>query len=199
MRPTMHRIGVVLLTASCGSFPQPARNTDAAVDDETPDAAVALTLTVSPSSFLLHANDTRDTLITVTNPTDQMSGVPMLSASGLTLGTLTFSQSICTSGLAPGASCTAVGRLTATTAGNISFDVTATASNAMSATVLVPMTVMAACPGNCGPSGTTNCCASSVVPGNATGATLAGASFYRGYDVAVERRVQRHDCAGDGE
>ena len=35
---------------------------------------------------------------------------------------------------------------------------------------------------DCGPSGTTSCCASTVVPGNATGATLAGTTFYRSYD-----------------
>ena len=60
-------------------------------------------LTASPSSFVLHANDTRDTLLTVTNPTGATSGMPMLSVSGLTLGTMMFSQSTCTSNLAPGA------------------------------------------------------------------------------------------------
>lgn len=184
---------VFLVAASCGSFPQPSRNTDGAVDgigdavnDSPRDATVALTLAASPSSFVLHANDTRDTLLTVTNPTDQTSGTPMLAASGLTLGTVTFSSNTCTSGLAPGSSCAAVGRLTATTAGNIDFQVTATASNVMGAMASLPMTVTPACPSNCGPAGTSNCCASSVVPGNATGATLAGATFYRSYDVGSD-------------
>ena len=38
----------------------------------------------------------------------------------------------------------------------------------------------------CGPAGATNCCASSVVPGNAAGATLAGTSFFRNYDAASD-------------
>lgn len=36
----------------------------------------------------------------------------------------------------------------------------------------------------CGPTQTSDCCASAVVPGNATGATDAGEPFYRSYDVA---------------
>jgi sulfatase modifying factor 1 len=37
---------------------------------------------------------------------------------------------------------------------------------------------------NCGPNATSNCCATSLVPGNAAGATMAGAAYYRSYDVA---------------
>lgn len=152
------------------------------------DSALApLQLTSSPSSFVLHANDSRDVLFTITNPTSQMSGTPMLAATGLTLGMISFpiSANLCTP-LAPGASCTIVGHLKATVAGQITFDVTASASSVGSATTSLPMTVMPGCPASCGPNGSSNCCESSVVPGNATGATLAGEQFYRFYDVASD-------------
>ena len=38
----------------------------------------------------------------------------------------------------------------------------------------------------CGPNGDQSCCTSPLVPGNAIGATLAGASFFRSYDVAAD-------------
>ena len=43
-----------------------------------------------------------------------------------------------------------------------------------------------ACPQTCGPFGTTNCCESTVVAGNATGATRAGEVFYRDHDNAAD-------------
>lgn len=43
------------------------------------------------------------------------------------------------------------------------------------------------CPASCGANGATDCCACSLVPGNAPGATLASTSFfYRSYDVATD-------------
>jgi formylglycine-generating enzyme required for sulfatase activity len=42
------------------------------------------------------------------------------------------------------------------------------------------------CTSTCGPTDTSDCCASRLVPGNATGATMAGASFFRSYDVAAD-------------
>src|SRR5450432_3201984 len=64
-----------------------------------------LSITASPSSFDLHANDTRDTLLTVTNNTSQ-SGTPVLEAAGLTLGIMGFTSNTCTAGLPAGGSCT---------------------------------------------------------------------------------------------
>ena len=52
--------------------------------------------------------------------------------------------------------------------------------------VLLDATVPPDCPTTCGPNGTSDCCASSVVPGNATGATNAGDTFFRSYDVASD-------------
>lgn len=42
------------------------------------------------------------------------------------------------------------------------------------------------CPRTCGPSGASDCCASSIVPGNAACATRAGQPFYRSYDTAMD-------------
>jgi formylglycine-generating enzyme required for sulfatase activity len=36
----------------------------------------------------------------------------------------------------------------------------------------------------CGPNASSSCCGTSLVPGNATGATMAGAEYFRSYDVA---------------
>lgn len=173
--------GLVAGAASCGSV---TADNDAGNGDGGGDGS--LMLAASPSSFLLHARDTRDTLLTITNPTNRASGTPLVEVTGLSLGTMTFNASTCTSDLAPGASCTVVGHLTATAAGQISFQVTASATSVGSAMTTLPMTVMAACPGNCGPNTNANCCASSVVPGNAVGATAAGDLYYRSYDVATD-------------
>jgi formylglycine-generating enzyme len=174
---------VVSLCLACGSVPAKG---DAAMESDS--SLDSLQLTASPSSFLLHANDTREALFTITNPSSKMAGPPLLEATGLTLGTMTFpsNTNTCTSGLAPGASCTIVGQLTATTAGEVMFDVSASASSVDRATASLAMNVMPACPANCGPNGTANCCNSAVVPGNATGSTLAGAVFYREYDLATD-------------
>lgn len=173
---------------ACGSVR--SKNSDAAVDapvDAPGDAPVsALTVTVSVSSFTLHVNDARETEVTVTNGTGQPMGPPSLQAMGLSLGALTFSSNTCTSMLAPGATCTATGQLTAIATGHVNFNVVATADPGGSAMAALSATVMPACPANCGPNGTTNCCASTVVPGNATGAGLAGTPFYRSYDVATD-------------
>lgn len=159
---------------------------DGSISDAPVDAPMALTVSVSVSSFTLHVNDTRETQVTVTNTTGQPIGAPSLQATGLTLGMLTFASNTCTTTLAPGGMCTATGQLTATAEGQITFSIVATATPDFSAMASLSATVMPACPANCGPAGNANCCASSVVPGNATGATLAGTSFYRSYDVATD-------------
>jgi sulfatase modifying factor 1 len=180
---------VLVSAAACGSVPQ--RN-DGGDDDAVPsDAAVdalpmALVVLASPSSFNLHANDTRETKITVINNTTEMVGVPTLQVTGLTLGTLTFSSNTCTAELAPGASCSAVGTLTASTAGQVGFAVAAMTNPGGTASAMLSINVMGACPGTCGPNAAINCCESSIVPGNATGATLSGATYYRSYDVAPD-------------
>ena len=174
--------------AGCDFPTLPALSGDAATIDATPlDATpTTFTITASTASLDLHANDTRDPVFTVTNGTTQATGTPDLAATGLTLGTMTFMSSTCTSGLAPGASCTAVGHLTATTAGQVTIQVSATASPGGTATVSLPMTVTAACLATCGANGDTNCCASSVVPGNAMGDEYYPQAFYRSYDVATD-------------
>ena len=166
-----------------------AKSNDAATLDATLDATpTTLVITASSSTFDLHAADTRDPVFTVTNGTTQTTGTPSLQVTGLTLGAMTFpvATNTCTGSLAVGASCTAVGHLTATTAGQVTFQVSATASPGGTAMVSLPITVMEACPATCGSNGTSNCCASAVVPGNAPGATLAGAAFYRSYDVGSD-------------
>lgn len=173
--------GLGLGLVGCGHVPD-AQQRDSGVQD---DAAteVLLRIAASPSSFVLHANDTRETLITVRNDTGQPVGTPELQVVDLTLGTMMFSSNTCTTELAPGETCTAIGQLVAMTPGQVDFSVTATIG---AGTVMTQLsaTVMAACPATCGPMGTTNCCASSVVPGNAVGATLEGTPFFRSYDVA---------------
>jgi formylglycine-generating enzyme len=189
------RVSLVLLALAggCGFPTLPGLSGDAspggdARSDAPIDAPAILSVAASPSSFLLHAKDARDTVITVTNGTGQTVGVPELAVTGLTLGTMMFpaNTNLCTESLAPGQSCTAIGNLVATTAGEIQFQLTATSNPGGSAMATLPMTVMPACPTTCGPSGNSNCCASSVVPGNAAGAMLAGATFYRGHDAAAD-------------
>ncbi len=63
----------------------------------------------------------------MTNNTSQ-SGTPTLEVTGLTLGTMTFTSNTCTTGLAPGGACTAIGHLTATTAGQVDFQVIASST-----------------------------------------------------------------------
>ncbi len=157
---------------------------DARFDDAPPGV---LSISSSSSSFDLHATDTRDTVLTITNNTMQ-SGTPALQVTGLTLGTMTFTSNTCTTGLAPGMACTATGHLTATAAGQVNFQVTASSAPLGTAMAALSVNVRPACATTCGPNGMTNCCASAVVPGNAPGATLAGALFYRGYDVGTDGR-----------
>lgn len=185
-------LAVVGAFAACGEIrSQPssdAQKGDAVVDDAPP--MEPLSLTASPSSFRLHAYDTRETKVTVTNRSTQTIGTPSFQASGLTLGTMTLSENTCTSDLAPGASCTAIGTLTATTPGDVEFQITAMASG-VTATATLSASIMTACPSTCGPAGSANCCASAIVPGNATGAALAGASFYRSWDVAADTSIPK--------
>src|ERR1041384_2558048 len=142
----------------------------------------AVTLSASPSVFVLHVNDTRDTTLTLSNGTGQLFDVPQqFTVTGLVGATMTFTANTCGAQVAPGASCTATGNLFATdTAAQTDFQVS------LGASVMLSMTARPACPADCGPSGRSNCCESSVVPGNAAGAGLAGEEFFRSYDVATD-------------
>ena len=168
-----------------GVPPGDSSDTDALVDAPIDAPSKVLQITAVPSSFVLHANDTRETLFTVTNDTDQTIGKPDVQIAGLTLGNIALMSSTCTAALPAGASCTVQGQLTATSAGQVDFSVTATANPGGIATGQLSVSVMPACAATCG-AGSSNCCDSSVVPGNAPGATLAGASFSRSYDVAAD-------------
>ncbi|HEY5951509.1 MAG TPA: SUMF1/EgtB/PvdO family nonheme iron enzyme, partial [Kofleriaceae bacterium] len=188
----MRFLGVFLFVVACGEVKAKQPDGGGGGDDAAGnvDALTALTISASPSSFNLHANDTRDTKITITNTSGQTSGMPTLQVSGLTLGSMTFPSqtNTCPSSLAPGSSCTVIGHLIATAAGQVDFQLTATASTAGTGMATLTMTATAACPANCGPAGNANCCESSVVPGNAVGATLAGGLFYRTYDMGSDNR-----------
>jgi formylglycine-generating enzyme len=145
-----------------------------------------LRITASTPAYTMHAGDLRTPMFTITNTGGETSGVPTVSVSGLTLGTLNFSSNTCTSMLAPNHSCTVVGSLTPTSTGQVSFQVVAAATPGGTSMAAMSLTVLSACATTCGPSGATDCCASSVVPGNATGAALAGAAFFRSYDGATD-------------
>jgi formylglycine-generating enzyme required for sulfatase activity len=97
---------------------------------------------------------------------------------------MAFVANSCPATLAPGASCSATGRLTATATGDASFQVTVGG-----ATTPLTITVMPACPQTCGPSGDSNCCDSSVIPGNADGATRAGETYVRSRDPSAAAAI----------
>jgi sulfatase modifying factor 1 len=182
------------VSSGCGYSDLPSlSNRDADADTDAVlglDArSSAVQVTASPSSFYLHAYDTRDTLVTVTNSTAATVGIPSLAVVNLTLGTLTFSSSTCTASLPPRGSCTAVGNFVASTAGSAAFRIDATIDSNVSSTSLTA-TITMSCAATCGAAGTTNCCASSIVPGNAVGASLAGALYYRGYDASGDAQYK---------
>lgn len=189
-------LACVLVGFAACSFPRPpelAGPEDAKVADASPDSPSDATgggpppgvvsLSASPSVFVLHQNDSRGTTLTLSNQTSAMIDLAQaFTVSGLVGATMTFSENTCAQELAPGASCRATGNLVATASAQTDFEI-----SLGTASVTLTMTAMAACPTNCGPSGATNCCASTVVPGNAAGATLAGEPFYRSYDVAADQ------------
>jgi sulfatase modifying factor 1 len=181
----MKRIAFTFVLVACGYSQPPLLDTDAGLlRDGQVDGQVgtgALTISASSTDFVFHVGDTRDTAITVKNDSNQTQDASQLEARNFTLGTFSINANTCTATLAAGASCTATARLTATSAGQASFEFVVEP-----ASVAVTATVLAACPSSCGPNGTSNCCASGVVPGNAIGATLAGETFYRGFDVATD-------------
>src|SRR4029077_638845 len=132
--------------------------------------------------FVLHQSDTRDMALVLSNGTADAIDLPTgLAVTGLVGGTLTFAAHTCGPTLAGGASCSAVGTLVASATVQTTFDVSLGA-----ASVRLSMTALPACPATCGIFGTTNCCASSVVPGNAPGAMLEGQTFYRDHDNAAD-------------
>jgi formylglycine-generating enzyme len=173
---------LALMFVACGYPALPPLTSD---DDAGGDSDI-VAITASPSSFDLHAMDTRMSQITVTNNTGANTGRPTIAIAGLTLGTTTIVNDMCTTGLAPGGTCTVTADLTATTAGQGSFAATVTTSPGGSAMVPMSITVMPACLDDCGSNGTANCCDSAIVPGNAVGATNAGEPFFRGYDMATD-------------
>lgn len=160
---------------------------DAREIDAPPDAFIkSVKVTAQPSQFLLHVNDTRSTTITVTNDTDADIGTPNIAFTGLTFGQMTVSGTTCTAALPPGGSCTLSAILTANAVGQQTFNATSTSSPGGVVMGALKIDAMAACPATCGTNGTDNCCSSSVVPGNATGATLAATTFYRSYDIGAD-------------
>ena len=156
--------------------------------DARADAATVMPITVVPSLFDLHVNDVRDSRVTVTNTSNQTSAIPVLQVANFGLGTVTFpaGTNTCTAALAPGASCTAVGHLTATVPGQDTFQISVTGLPMGAAMEDLSATVRPGCPTNCGAAMNMNCCGSSIVAGNAVGATNAGMPFLRSYDVATD-------------
>jgi len=190
----MSRITIVaVMLAACGypDLPSLSGSSDAHVGDgkvsdgkELDAFPMGLAVSASPKSFTVHPNDVRETLITVANGTTQMD-TPTLAVSGLAIGSMTFTSNTCVNGVSPGQTCTAIGHLTATTAGQVDFQITASTTSLGTAMTPLSLTVRAACGANCGGGGMAlDCCTSSVVGGNAVGATNAGDTFFRGYDVA---------------
>jgi len=189
------RLLVFVAAVGCGSVaaehkdsgvPPGDADIDAPVDAPIDAPPKEVRITAAPATFILHVNDIRDTVITVTNDTDEAVGAPNVAVTGLTLGTMTFSNNTCTASLAPGASCTVAGRVTATSAGQVNFQVTATSNPGGVVMSALSLNAMPACPATCGANGASNCCESAVVPGNAPGATLAGATFYLSHDVGAD-------------
>jgi formylglycine-generating enzyme required for sulfatase activity len=173
---------LLAMIAACGRFASlPPLSTDGGSGDAAGSAT--LTITASTSAYTIHLGDVRTPTFTVTNTSSVASTAPQLAVVGLTLGTMSFTSNTCatSSGLQPGQSCVAVGSLAVTNTGQASFQVTADLASTQ-----VSLTVLAACSATCGPSGTTDCCASSVVPGNAIGATRVGDTFFRNFDVATD-------------
>jgi formylglycine-generating enzyme required for sulfatase activity len=157
----------------------------------TPDAApVQLAVTAAPAALVFHVNDTRTVEVTVTNTgTVVTDGPAVVQFTGLSSASAALETSACTAALVPGASCAARYTLTATTATGGTADefaVEVTAAPGGTASAALTATVFAACPAVCGVNANANCCASTVVPGNAEGATLEGEVFYRGYDAATD-------------
>ena len=70
-------------------------------------------------------------------------------------------------------------------------------SCATSCDLALPALAHPPCPQTCGPSGTSDCCASSIVPGNAAGAKLSGQPFYRSYDTAMDLRYPDKAAAAE--
>jgi formylglycine-generating enzyme required for sulfatase activity len=175
-------LAFVLMVAACGRFASLAPLPDGGSGSGDAGSAT-LTVTASTSAYTFHLGDVRTPTFTVTNTSSVASAAPQLAVVGLTLGTMSFTTNTCATsgGLQPGQSCVAVGNLAATNTGQASFQVAADLASTQ-----LSLTVLATCSATCGPNGTTDCCASSVVPGNATGATRAGDTFLRDFDVAAD-------------
>ncbi|MEO6776790.1 MAG: SUMF1/EgtB/PvdO family nonheme iron enzyme [Kofleriaceae bacterium] len=194
MRDARKRIqlAIVFLLGSCGfpALPMVAGGggDDAHVEGDAKLDAPSnmLTITASPSRFIVHTGDLRETHITITNGTAQ-SGTPTLGVSGLTNSGMTFTANTCTTELAPGGTCTAIGNLSGgIPAAEEDFQVTASSAALGTAMAAMSVIVRPFCALTCGANGTANCCASSVVAGNAVGASLAGTAYYRIYDVGTD-------------
>lgn len=186
-------LGLLAVAASCSQIlgvddlNGGARDAAPTVDASASDAAPGgFAISASLTSFDLHTLDTRTTVATVTNGLPLVIGPPTIAITGLAIGTATLEDNTCTASLGPGASCTVTVRLLGTAEGTTTFSLNATVAPDLDASVPLMMTVRPACPQTCGPDGTGNCCASAIVPGNASGATLSGEPFYRSYDTAAD-------------
>jgi formylglycine-generating enzyme required for sulfatase activity len=202
----MRRVGLAIasLVAAC-SFPKLPLLGDGGGNGSADAAADAppnsLVVTSVPASFDLHVADTRDFVLKITNPTTQPSGAVTVDVTTPTLAATSYPNgtTACNAGIAPGASCTIAGTLTGSNMGATSFQVTASATMLASGMLTLPLTVRTVCPATCGSNGTVNCCASAVIPGNAPGAMLDGAMFFRDYDAAGDLYTDMTHAARIGD
>ncbi len=157
---------------------------DSSLDDAASEgtAPPVLVMAITPADFDLHVRDTRDAVVTLTNHTTDVAGVPDIDVTDLTFGTMTFTSSTCTKPLEPGQSCNWTARFTGTMDGTQQFSLVATAEPGGSVTKQIPIVVRPPCNiVTC-----SQCCESSVVPGNAIGSTLEGESFFRSFDTSID-------------
>src|SRR5258706_7713549 len=96
-------LAMMSIAAACG-YPQLPRLTgDASGSADAPSNA--LVVTSVPATFDLHVLDSRQTLITIMNPTPQATGPVTLAATGLVLAGISIPSVTdqCSAGVAPAA------------------------------------------------------------------------------------------------
>lgn len=186
----MYRVFIIcwgvcgIAIASCKYPALPLVTGDATHDTGGADSgSSSFALTVSPTSVVLHLNETRVLALTVANATAQTAAAPTFAATGLTLGTITFDPGTCTTALAPHQTCSTTAQLTSGTSGGSDDVQIVVTANPLGA--IAPVSLIVPCVSTCGAAHTVNCCQTALVPGNATGATNAGDLFYRSYDQAT--------------
>jgi formylglycine-generating enzyme required for sulfatase activity len=156
------------------------------VTAQTAPLAITVAASATPTELALGVGDSASVTVTLTNtdPRFASTGAPSVAVTGFP-GTSAQTGSTCGATLAAGASCTTTLALTATAVdpGPFSIDV----GLAPGGTASVAMTASRpACPAVCGPLGTSDCCATGFVPGNAPGASLPDDTFYRLYDASPD-------------